>query len=134
MVRVVLLVIAILAGLLPVRSMAQGKAPAAQYPPDKSEKGAFAVDAGGRPLRALEAGSTLHVGARGLRPHTTYEFRLALDRERIPSLAEAISFARVTTDARGDVPAFVLWYESGVVGCAKPLAEGVPPRPNSYRT
>src|SRR5262245_30141446 len=99
MVRVVHLVIAVLAGLVPIPSGAQDKASAPQYPADKSDKGAFAVDAGGRPLRALEAGSTLHVGARGLRPQTTYEFRLALDRERIPSLEEAISFARVTTDA-----------------------------------
>src|SRR5258708_39980204 len=124
MVRLIFLVI--LAGLLPIRVWAQSKAPATQYHPgEKPGKGAFVVDGGGRQLRALEAGSTLHVGGRGLRPSTTYEFRLGLNREHIRSLEEAISFARGTPDARGEVPPFVLWYESGVRGCAKPLAEGI---------
>lgn len=104
-----------------------------QYP-QKVERGAYVVDAGGRATRWLEVGSTLHVGARGLRPRTTYEFRLAVDREQVRSLEEAISFARVTTDARGEVQPFVLWYESGVIGCAKPPSETAEPRPHSYRT
>jgi hypothetical protein len=60
MVQFVLLVI--IAGLLPVRSGAQSTAPTSQYPAEEPGEGVFAIDAGGRLIRALETGSTLHVG------------------------------------------------------------------------
>src|SRR5712692_6409275 len=86
--------------------------PSQQKLPTRPERrGAYPVDAGGRPIHALETGSTLFVGARRLRPNTTYEFRLGIDRKSLPSLEGAVSFARVTTDRRGAVPPFVLWYE-----------------------
>lgn len=82
-------------------------------------RGVHAVDAGGRPIEALETGSSLHVAANALSPRTLYEFRLSAE-GAAASLADAIGFARVTTDSAGEVPAFVLWYESGVVGCSEP--------------
>ncbi len=97
-------------------------------------KGTYAVDAGGRPIQSLEIGSTLFVGARGLRPNTTYEFRMAIGREARPSREDAVSFARVTTDRRGEVPPFVLWYESGVAGCSDQESERRRRPPNTYRT
>lgn len=96
------------------------------------EKGAFPVDAGGRHIRALETGSSLHVGANGLRPNTTYEFRVSLGREPAGSLKQAVTFARSTTDRTGAIPPFVLWYQSGVVGCHN--KEGAQLAPNTYRT
>lgn len=86
-------------------------------------QGVYAVDAGSRPIRALEAGGSLHVAASGLSPRTLYEFRLSAD-GAAASLADAIGFARVMTDPTGAVPAFVLWYESGVVGCSERRPEG----------
>ena len=103
-------------------------------PPNRQGKGAYPVDAGGRPIRALETGSTLFVGARGLRPMTTYEFRLGIDHESLPSLEGAVSFARVTTDRRGEVPPFVLWYESGVAGCSDQMNDRRKAPPNTYQT
>jgi len=97
-------------------------------------KGAYAVDAGGRPIRALEIGSTLHVGAHRLRPGTTYEFRLGFDSSITRSRERAVSFARVTANRDGEIPPFVLWYESGVIGCSDQERAGTPRRPNSYRT
>ena len=82
------------------------------------EPGAFVVDAGGRPRESFEAGSSLHIGARRLRPSVTYEFRLGADQGALRSRESAISFARSTTDAHGDIPPLVLWYQSGVVGCS----------------
>ena len=81
-------------------------------------EGGFATDGAGRPIRQLESGSTLFVGARALRPNTLYELRMSLGPEPAPSLDRAVSFARSTTNARGDIPPFALWYQSGVVGCA----------------
>jgi hypothetical protein len=88
-------------------------------------EGAYAVDAGGRAIEALESGSTLHVGAQALEPHTLYEFRATLDDDRM------VSFARVTTDRAGNIEPFVLWYESGVVGCATRRLDA--PNPEQFR-
>ena len=90
---------------------------------DALARGVYAVDAGGRPIEALETGSSLHVAATALSPRTLYEFRLSADGAPA-SLADAIGFARVMTDSTGAVPAFVLWYESGVVGCSEPRPDG----------
>lgn len=95
------------------------------------EKGAFPVDAGGRHIRALEMGSSLHVGAKGLRPNTTYEFRVSFGREPAGSLKQAVTFARSTTDRTGTIPPFVLWYQSGVVGCHGKESGSL--APNTYR-
>jgi hypothetical protein len=91
-------------------------------------RGIYAVDAGGRPLRSLESGSTLHVGAQALQPLTLYEFRATFDDGR------AISFARATTDGAGNLEPFVLWYESGVVGCSTRRLDGPDPRRFRFRT
>src|SRR5713226_4037682 len=79
--------------------------------------GAYVVDAGGRPIRTLESGSTLHVGAQALQPNTLYEFHATID-------GRAVTFARVTTDHAGRVDPFVLWYEAGVVGCTRRRVDG----------
>jgi hypothetical protein len=114
---------------------AQASAPAARHPQRPTEKyGAFVVDGGGRPVSSLEAGSSLYAGARALEPQTTYEFRLGFDQGSIRSLKEAISFARVTTDRAGNIPAFVLWYQSGVIGCPQRAAERERRIPLTFRT
>ena len=79
--------------------------------------GAYVVDAGGRPIRTLESGSTLHVGAQALQPNALYEFAATID-------GRAVTFARVTTDHAGRVDPFVLWYEAGVVGCTRRRVDG----------
>ena len=79
---------------------------------------ALVVDAGGRPVKDLQAGSSLYVGARGLRPETTYEFRVGLG-EPARTLKQAVTFARATTDRMGNIPSFVLWYQGGVIGCPR---------------
>lgn len=84
--------------------------------PDQRQ--AFAVDGGGRAITALESGSTLFVGGRDLRPNTLYEFRLGVGGGTPDSARTAVSFARSTTDRRGQIPPLILWYEGGVVGCA----------------
>ncbi len=89
-----------------------------QCTPSCEKIGVFAVDAGGRPITSLEIGSSLHVGASHLRPNSMFEFRLGFDDRVQQSLDAAISFARSTSDRDGNVPAFVLWYQSGVVGCS----------------
>ena len=99
-----------------------------------SRPGVFAVDAGGRAIHALEVGSTLHIGATGLRPNTLYEFRLSFAQPAFNSLEQAISFARVTSDREGVVLPFVLWYESGVIGCSDQQQMGKRQRPHSFRT
>ncbi len=110
---------------------AQIGAPAA----DRDEKATvFAVDAGGRPIHSLEAGSSLHIGLHRLRPNTTYEVRLGLGQPALESLESAVSFARVTTDRRGDVAPFLLWYESGVIGCSDQERERPNRAPHAYRT
>ena len=96
--------------------------------PPPTTQGVYAVDAGGRAIRSLEAGSTLHIGAQGLRPLALYEFQATLDDGR------TVSFARASTDQRGNIEPFVLWYESGVVGCAVRENERPDPRRLRFRT
>jgi hypothetical protein len=101
--------------------------------PDKY--GAFVVDGGGRPIKTLEAGSSLYVGAAGLRPDTTYEFRVALGDHAPRSLREAVSFARSSSDQAGNIAPFVLWYQAGVIGCSPRVSEEARSRnPMSFRT
>ncbi|RKG60749.1 hypothetical protein D7X30_07450 [Corallococcus sp. AB011P] len=87
----------------------------------------FPVDDRGQALSALPAGDSLTVGAQGLTPDTVYELRFALDAERIPSLKEAVGFARATTDAQGTLAPFILWFQSGVVGCPERAAPPASP-------
>src|SRR4051812_20736767 len=75
------------------------------------------VDNGGRAVESLEVGSSLFVSARGLEPNRIFEFRVGLDRDVPPSQREAVSFARAGSNARGEIPPLVLWYQSGVSGC-----------------
>jgi hypothetical protein len=69
-------------------------------------------------LREVQVGASLHVGLSGLRPNTTYEFRLAATSAPARLREDAVSFARSTTDRNGNVAPIVLWYQSGVVGCS----------------
>jgi len=92
------------------------------------------ADNGGRPVKQLEAGSSLFVGAQGLMPNTTYEFRLAVGREEAPSREKAVTFARGGSDAKGNIRPFVLWYESGVVGCSERVKSGTKLPPFCFRT
>lgn len=89
---------------------------------------AMAVDSGGRPLETLQIGSSLEMTAAALEPRAQYEFRVTFDGE--PD--RLISFARVTSDTRGTIAPFVLWFHSGVVGCStRPADER---RPLRFRT
>ncbi|HKO54348.1 MAG TPA: hypothetical protein VJ276_00640, partial [Thermoanaerobaculia bacterium] len=87
-----------------------------------------AMDSGSRPISSLETGSSLELAVSGLRPRTQYEFRLTLDDDP----KTLVSYARLTTDGRGSIPQFVLWYQSGVIGCATRLADER--RPLKFRT
>ncbi len=78
-----------------------------------------AVDGGGRTIRQLEAGSTLFIGARGLAPNAHYQVRFTATEKVAESLRDALGFAIVASDARGTIEPFVLWYESGVIGCSR---------------
>ncbi len=89
--------------------------------------GPYVVDGGGRPIRNLQSGSTLHIGAQQLQPTTLYEFRVALE-------DRTVSFARATTDRQGRIEPFVLWYESGVVGCGLREVDGADPTRFRFRT
>jgi hypothetical protein len=101
-------------------------------PSSPGEKGVFPVDAGGRPIKTLETGSSLHVGVRNLRPNTMYEFRMILGERPAQSLEKVVSFARSSTDRAGNIPPIVLWYQSGVVGCHD--KEGARLASNTFRT
>src|SRR5215212_1625827 len=96
------------------------------HPP--TSRGSYAVDACGRAIRALESGSTLHVGAQALAPTTLYEFRAVLDDGR------PVSFARTMTDRAGNIEPFVLWYEAGVVGCTTRRLDRADPARFRFRT
>lgn len=78
--------------------------------------GVYPVDTQGNLIESLPIGQSLHVGLVGLRPDTVYEFRMGVDTE-LPTLERAVGFARAMTDAKGRIDPFVLWYQSGVVGC-----------------
>lgn len=90
-----------------------------------------AIDSGGRPIAALQAGSSLELRAGGLTPRATYEFRVSLAGR--PGEADTfLSLARTGTDAGGTVAPFILWYHSGVIGCAtRPADER---RPLKFRS
>ncbi|QSQ24388.1 hypothetical protein JY651_05345 [Pyxidicoccus parkwayensis] len=81
------------------------------------EPGVYPVDTQGNLIDALPIGQSLHVGVVGLQPNTVYEFRMGVDQSELPDLERAVGFARATTDARGQIQPFILWYQSGVVGC-----------------
>ena len=53
-----------------------GPVPEPTEEPPPQEATLFAVDAGGRQIEALQAGSSLHIAAEGLEPNRVYEFRL----------------------------------------------------------
>src|SRR5262245_46863120 len=80
---------------------------------DKSSPkvGIYVVDSGGRLSESHEIGANLHTGARGLEPRRMYEFEVTL-------AGKGVSYARLMSDARGNINPFVLWYQSGVVGCS----------------
>lgn len=92
----------------------------------------YALDAGGRHIGDLEVGSSLHIGAEGLEPERLYEFRLGID-----GMAEdpktVVSFARLAANTEGIVQPFILWYQSGVVGCSE-QSEGRLQLSFTYRT
>ena len=71
----------------------------------------YVVDSGGRPSEGLEIGASLEIGVRGLEPNRSYDLELPLAHKRV-------SYARLTADKRGDIAPFILWFPSGVIGCA----------------
>ncbi|WP_417446158.1 hypothetical protein [Kangiella sp.] len=85
-----------------------------------SEKydGLVPVDENGNVQEYLETGSSLTLAASGLEKNRLYEVRLGIDTEYVEDYREAVSFARVSTNARGEIPNFILWYHTGVVGCS----------------
>ncbi|MGI9302618.1 MAG: hypothetical protein ACR2RB_07925, partial [Gammaproteobacteria bacterium] len=95
--------------------------------------GIHALDAGGRDIQTLEVGSSLELSVSGLEPHQLFEVRLGIDGE-IPDRDAAISFARVSTDQRGNIEPFLLWYHTGVVGCSKRRDPSQPLAPYSFRS
>lgn len=105
--------------------------PPGQRPADPDRL--YPVDAGGRPLTDLEAGSTLHIGAGRLEPNRIYEVRLGIDVADVPSREEAVSFARLNSGPDGRIDPFVLWYHSGVVGCSVP-ERNLDPSRHMYRS
>ncbi len=97
------------------------------------KSGGYAVDGAGQQISSAELGSSLFVGARQLEPRRMYEFRLGIDGSAA-SNQQAVSFARTTTDAEGDIPPFILWFHTGVVGCSLRLPERGPLRPYMFRS
>lgn len=132
MLRISLIIYAFL--FLTVTCYAQTGVPVSKNPEQPVKYGGFAVDGGGRAISALEAGSSLYVGANALQPETTYEFRMGFNESVGRSLSEAVSFARATTDRAGNIPSFVLWYQSGVIGCPQRQAERERKIPFTFRT
>ena len=98
------------------------------------ETGLYSVDAGNRRVNVFEAGSSLQVGISKLRPNSLYEIRLGLNNRNVSALNDAVSFARIATDGQGNIPPFVLWYQSGVVGCSERLQRAERLAPFTYRT
>lgn len=85
-----------------------------------SEKydGLVPVDENGNIQEYLETGSSLTLAASGLEKNRIYEVRLGVDTDYVDNYKEAVSFARVSTNIHGEIPQFILWYHSGVVGCS----------------
>jgi hypothetical protein len=69
------------------------------------------------PLGCLEVGSSLLVSASGLAPHGFYDIYLSTEAPAELSLTGSYSFARLGANAAGELKPFVLWYQTGVVGC-----------------
>jgi hypothetical protein len=91
--------------------------PGATFNQLPKEPGVYPVDTLGNPIEFLTVGQSLHVGVVGLKPNTVYEFRMGVDEAELPTLERAVSFGRAMTNARGQIDPFILWYQSGVVGC-----------------
>src|SRR5262245_62850820 len=72
--------------------------------------GIYVVDSGGRQTESLEVGASLEIGARGLQPKRMYEFEVMWRDKRA-------SYARLRSDARGNINPFILWFQTGVIGC-----------------
>jgi len=102
---------ATLFSFLLVSAAAAAAAAAPRAEPKRPLQGPYVVDSGGRPVEGLEIGSSLETGARGLRPSRLFEFDLMLGEQRI-------SYARAMSSRRGDIEPFILWFQSGVVGCS----------------
>ncbi len=77
-----------------------------------------AIDEQGKTLEYLETGSSLRLGATNLKPNRIYEVRMGIDRSPARSLENAVKFSRVSTNAQGELPSFILWYHTGVIGCS----------------
>lgn len=69
------------------------------------------VDSAGSPITSLEIGANLEVAAVGLAPNSAYLFKLELG-------GQAVSVARLMSDSRGRIGQFILWFQTGVIGCA----------------
>jgi hypothetical protein len=93
---------------------------------DAQERNLYIVDSGGRPTEALEIGASLEVGARALQPRRMYEFEITL-------AGKQVSYARLTADARGNINPFILWFHSGVIGCAVESVKSGQRYPISFR-
>ena len=91
---------------------------AAEKYPHRQYDGLAPVDDNGNVQEYLETGSSLTLAASGLDKNRIYEVRLGIDTEYVENYEEAVSFARVSTNARGEIPNFILWYHSGVIGCS----------------
>jgi hypothetical protein len=74
-------------------------------------------DASLEPLGGLEVGSSLLVSASGLEPYGFYDIYLSTETPAELSLTGSYSFARLGANAAGELKPFVLWYQTGVVGC-----------------
>jgi hypothetical protein len=86
--------------------------------------GVTVLDGGDRRIESLQVGSSLRAGARGLEPGRMYEVRVAVGDRPAASALEAVSFARISADQRGEIAPFILWHNSGVVGCSPRIAGG----------
>lgn len=71
------------------------------------------VDADGTPVREIELASNLQASLSGLQPSTTYDIVLESDEKAL------VSWARLTTDLRGSISPFVIWYQTGIIGCTR---------------
>lgn len=65
----------------------------------------------GGAVEQVEVGSNVQLGLSGLRPSTMYSIVLSSEDGQL------VSWARLTSDKRGGISPFVLWYQTGVVGC-----------------
>lgn len=87
--------------------------------PDFRGQGPYLQDSGGRRIATLDVGASLEVGARGLEPGRFYDFDLRLD-------DQAVSFSRLSANARGEIEPFHLWFHSGGAGCSLRVPRGEP--------